>query len=718
MRSGWTLGRAFALTLVGLVVLLGALFYFLLQGWQESLIDSARKTSAKESENIAKQVEASLYLAEKVLNDIETRIQIGASRVEELAALESDLYAAVLNNAELSEVTFTRASLLGQDESRQPRVAPTEHWQLSVFRAAGEQDEAAVTRHTFAERGHFVSAVRKRSPQAGTTAGVFAPQGEATDPTEHLTFVTTVSSRFYGQAIWTDLHYSELDSHLPQPQRRVAVDVMKAVAGATGKFVGVLRVGLLTRKVDELIVAENQRNAPHRIFICDDLGRLIARGVAGDRLREEPDEELRIPSDGAATEITAALRHPALAEVRPGNLQASGELTTASGRHLVTFQGLGRTQGWRVGVVVPEAHYLGELVATRNRLLVTSAVVLIGALLVGGLTLRLLRRGLTQIVDAAQRMSGFDFAPSATRSPFRDVQEVIGSVELAKTALRAMSKYVPVDLVRHLYQTRREPVLGSEPVEVSLLFTDIEDFTRLSETLPPNELARLLGRYLEAMTRAVHGAEGVIDKYMGDALMAIWNAARPCAGHAVKACRAVLASQEAARALYASPEWQGHPPLVTRFGLNRDRVLVGHFGAPDRMSFTALGDGVNLASRLEGLNKHYGTHVLASEAIYEEAKGAFEFRLLDRVAVKGKTRGVRVYELLGPAGSVGERAAALRAYEAALAAYWARDFEGALTTLASHAQDRASLVLAERCRRFLREPPPDSWDGIYVASSK
>jgi len=714
-RSGWTLARAFGLTLGGLVLLLAALFFFLLRGWQDSLTESTVRFSDQQSQRIAELVEAAIYRAGKVLEGLETRIQLGACRVDDPAALESELLAEVLANTDLSEVSFTRAQRSGAAAGE--ALAAAGRWQISVFRPADRGDARVVGRRVVAERGGFVSRARTLVGSAGLADGPLTRQGPAPDPTEHPTFVTPFA-RFYGQPLWTDLHYSELDSHLPEAQRRVGVSVMKTVEDGQGAFAGVLRVGLLTRKVDELIARENAANAPHRIFLCDNEGRLVTRGVAGDDLEEQADEALRVAGEGLSPEIAMALRHPALGRIRPGHLEDSGQLLAAGERYLVAFRGLAQTQGWRVGIVVPESAYLGGLIATRNRLLAVSGALLAAALLAGGLTLRGVRRGLGEIVAAAQRMASFDFAPLATRSSFGDVQAVMSSVELAKTALRAMSKYVPVDLVRHLYQTKREPVLGGELIQVSLLFTDIEDFTRLSEALPPNELARLLGLYLEAMTRAIHAAEGVIDKYIGDAVMAVWNAAAPCQDHALKACRAVLACQDATRALFASPEWEGHAPLLTRFGLHTDRVMVGHFGAPDRMSFTALGDGVNLASRLESLNKQYGTRVLASEAVYQEAKSAYDFRLLDRVAVKGKTQGVRVYELLGPAHEPTTNLKAAQVYEQALAAYWARDFEAALALLAENQDDPPSAILAARCRRLELDPPDAGWDGIYVASAK
>src|SRR5262249_39193956 len=159
--------------------------------------------------------------------------------------------------------------------------------------------------------------------------------------------------------------------------------------------------------------------------------------------------------------------------------------------------------------------------------------------------------------------------------------------------------------------------LGGEMAVVTLMFTDIEGFTTLSEKLAPDELANKLGLYLETMTDAVHGTSGTIDKYIGDAVMAIWNVPEPVDAHPRAACRAALAGIETTGALYASDSWGGLPALVTRFGIHSDRVMVGHFGAPARLSYTALGDGVNLAARLEPLCKQYGIILMASEAVEE-----------------------------------------------------------------------------------------------------
>jgi adenylate cyclase len=339
-------------------------------------------------------------------------------------------------------------------------------------------------------------------------------------------------------------------------------------------------------------------------------------------------------------------------------------------------------------------------------------------LLIGGFAIQRLRRSIGRVVSTTVRMRQFDFAPLPVDAPLREMADVMEGLERAKTSMRALGRYVPLDLVRQLYESNREPMLGGELRELSLMFSDIRGFTELSEQLSPAALAQALGQYLDAMSAGVRSTSGTVDKFIGDSVMAFWNAPTPCADHAQRACAAVLACMHETRELYASRAWGGLPPLATRFGLHRAAVMVGHFGARERFSYTALGDGVNLASRLEGLCKQYGVFVLASETIVEQARDRFAFRLIDRVAVKGKREAVRVYELLGALEESSAARESADGYERALHAYFQRDFAAALTTFLARPDDPPSRVLAERCRHLLASPPAEDWDGVYVATSK
>jgi adenylate cyclase len=310
-------------------------------------------------------------------------------------------------------------------------------------------------------------------------------------------------------------------------------------------------------------------------------------------------------------------------------------------------------------------------------------------------------------------MNDFVLDPSRNSCRFSDINRVLSSLERAKTAMRSMGKYVPLDLVRRLYHRGEEPRLGGEATELSVLFTDIQGFTAFAESADGDTVAARLGAYMHVMATVIQREKGTIDKFIGDSVMAFWNAPEPVPGHEACACSAALACREALDALYRSPEWDGLPGFETRFGLHHCIASVGHFGSPERFNYTAIGDGINLASRLESLNKHYGTAIIASAGIREAAGPDFLFRHLDRVAVKGKTQWLDIYELIGPATS----RSTVTIYEQALDAWFQADFLRALTLAETQPADPPSLFLAARCRRFLSSPPA-GWDGIYAFDSK
>jgi adenylate cyclase len=268
--------------------------------------------------------------------------------------------------------------------------------------------------------------------------------------------------------------------------------------------------------------------------------------------------------------------------------------------------------------------------------------------------------------------------------------------------------------VRRLYHRGEEPRLGGEATEISALFTDIENFTHFAEAADADMVANLLGEYLQVMVSTIQGEKGTIDKFIGDSVMAFWNAPEPVPDNATLACRAVLACRQGLAELYASPGWQGLPGFKTRFGLHHCTASVGHFGSPERFNYTAIGDGINLASRLEHLNKHYGTCIIVSAAVRDSAKG-FLFRHLDRVAVKGKSQSLDIYELVGDFTMPVPRCVAV--YEQALQAWFEGDFQGALALVETEPGDPASVFLASRCRGYLASPPVD-WNGVYAFASK
>jgi adenylate cyclase len=705
--------------LLGLIAVLALLFYFVFEASRDTVIESAERLRAAAGGEIGERVTTFLGKAPRAVEQFQLVLKRGVVDSHDPAAIEGALFSSLLSDRDIDEVTLTYGEKSGFDSAGNIRLAAAHRGQWSVVRSIDAKGEDRFwSGHVYEEGGRFVADRREwgRTTQLARQP-IEREAGEIADPTAHDTFTTPSDKDNYGELLWSDLQWPPLATD----HSNAEVSVQQVVTDAAGDFVGVLRVGLLTQQLDHAVqlgMSSDGSPDPHRVFLCDADGRLITRIAPGDRLKEYQNE-LRIAPENLPLEVARALADPALRSVDADAPIVSGHFRQGSEEYLTTFRRLPGTRDWIVGIVAPRSFYLGKLTVMRDRLLAVSLGMMVALVVIGGLILRAIRRGQSQLVRETAKMNRFDFSPASTDALFRDMGEVLESLEHAKTAMRAMGKYVPIDLVRRLYREKSEPTLGADATEISIMFTDIKDFTTMSEELDADVLAVALGRYLDVMAGIIQQeTHGTIDKYIGDAIMTIWNAPEPVPDHSRMACLAALRCRDAARALSQSPEWGTLPAFETRFGLHRDTTLVGHFGAHDRMNYTAIGDGVNLASRLEGLNKEYGTSIIVSEAIVDATREHYEFRLLDLVAVKGKSQAVRIYELLGPTGHRGGNPEVLANYERAFEAYLGRDFSGAIAILNNQNGDPPSVVLAKRCRAFLEEPPPSDWHGVYTAVQK
>jgi adenylate cyclase len=686
------------------------LFYFVLNGSERTILQSADRYRDLAGHEVAGRVTDYLNEAPMAVEHFERQVRYKLVQPENPDSTEPELVSLLLANQNISEATLTYADNRDGDLAHQAATG-----QISVLRSPSSEE--FVCRRTWFAKGQFVSQSNTWGIGAKPAKSGLEAPAPTEDPTSDLTFTTPVRSELYGTLIWSDLHWAQIDKSLPEPERRVEVSVQKAVEDVGGRFVGVLRIGLMKAVIDRAthqnLTGGGERD-PHLIFLCDNEGRLITGAGAADKVAVIG-EDLRIPPADVPPVVGRALREPLLKQVSVGSPTATSSFRFGGQDYLYTFAALPKTQDWIVGIVVPRDYYLGQLLAIRRDVLRVSGVVMLAIFLIGGLIVRNVVASQSMIVRETAKMNRFEFASAHQRSWLRDIEDVLAGLEKAKTAMRAMSKYVPVNLVRRLYRDGQEPVLGGKAAEISLLFSDIKGFTSFSESIPPDRLAEILGLYLHAVTAAIQGQQGTIDKYIGDSVMALWNVPEETPGHEVLACRAALRCRDALRQLYDSPAWGDAPRFETRFGIHRCVCSVGHFGSPDRFSYTAIGDGVNLASRLEGLNKFYDTTLVASEAIYERAKDYFEFRLLDRVAVSGKTLDLTIYELIGDKKDA--RAEYILNYERAFNAYRSGNFAMALEALSGQTDDGPSRMLAKRCRSFV-QTPPEGWRGVWVFDNK
>jgi adenylate cyclase len=285
----------------------------------------------------------------------------------------------------------------------------------------------------------------------------------------------------------------------------------------------------------------------------------------------------------------------------------------------------------------------------------------------------------------------------------------------------AFGRYVSHSLVETITAHPERLELGGEEVEVTVLFADLEGFTSLAERMPPRVLISLLNEYFAAMTGIILNHLGTLDKFIGDAIMGVWGAPVAMNDHSIRACKGAMEMQALMPQLQSSWKQRGLPPLSARVGLHTGRVLAGNVGSSERFSYTVMGDTVNVASRLEGLNKFYGTQILLSESTYEEAADQFLFREIDRVQVKGRRQPLTVFELLGPCSAESD-VTWLEAFKAARAAYNTLDWSEAeryfQDVLRLKPGDRPAQVFLNRCRQYREQPPPDDWQGIFMLKEK
>jgi adenylate cyclase len=718
-----TLTHLIGFSLLGLIALLGFLFYLFMHTSQASVIQSSNNLRAAASREFAEKVTAYLNQLQQVEDHVQAEINHEVFNPTDPIALETFLFTSILTNSNLSEISLTYGDKIGYDADGNILLAPTGRGEMSLFRTSYQDSAPIDTLFTYQIDEEWVSEQRTRSAENDLFGAPFA-QGQKTsieDPTKYLTFITPANKQYAGKSLWSDLHWSQIDRDIPENQRRVEVSVQRTVTDSKGNFLGVLRVGLFYNQIDLIstfkLVPQDPQD-PHLIFITDSSGELITRLSSKDTLRLI-DDDLRFSSTNAPFQVQMALKNPALGLVTQAAPLQSSQFDYQGKTYLLTYRKIEGSQGWILGVVVPQSYYVGALQEMRNRLLLMAGIIICCISFSGFFVQRSLKREQQKIIDETLKMHNFDFQPSVPHSIFEDVYTILSGLELAKTAMRAMSKYVPVELVKHLFQSQKDPVLGGEVQEISILFTDIQNFTSLAEKLPVNDLANALGSYLKVMTQVIQNRwHGIIDKYIGDGIMVLWNTPSPLPNHAQIACQAILDCTAALQELFASSQWQGLPRFETRFGLHKDQVMVGHFGAPDRLNFTALGNGVNIASRLESLNKYYGTSIIVSENIYKEAQNDFVFRLLDFIMLKGETEKITVYELIGKKGEKAEMSPIIAKYEQALDAYRKRLFTDAMHLLQDQLHDGPSHTLHARCSQFLQNPPPAAWDGSYVFIEK
>ena len=428
----------------------------------------------------------------------------------------------------------------------------------------------------------------------------------------------------------------------------VGAPVITVSAPLRGKVPGVLAADLKLDSFSDFVQA--QRPGEHGIvMIFDSTGSLIAHPDFAQFVTRAMTHPSQPPLPNVK-EISSGVAAAVLRQWQ-GRDHYDGEIRDDQGRdYLFRISKLTLGEQYSVNILLLAAQE--DFVQGVRKLQLTGLILAIiaGAAFIpviwifGGRMSRSLKSITAQAVKL-QNLAAPDSSP--VTSYVKEIHELGSTVNLAQRAIWSFARFVPKEIVRRVLDNSISTELGGVREEITVAFTDVRDFTTIAESTDPDILMHQTSRYFSALTEAFLAEGGTVDKFIGDAVMVFWNAPTRQPDHVERACRAALAGKLASEKLNSQFETEGLKPFFTRFGIHVGEAVVGNLGSTERMNYTALGNTVNLASRLEGLNKQFGTAILVSEDVYLRVQHLFQFRALELVVAKGMTRETRIFELVG-----------------------------------------------------------------------
>ena len=523
--------------------------------------------------------------------------------------------------------------------------------------------------------------------------------------------------------VWTDVYIFNTSK---KPGVNSAI-TFEQKGKATGVITIAMELDMISRYLDSIQVAKNGE-----VFIINNKGKMIAF--------HDP-SEITFASNGLES-----LRLKSIFEAKNRYLWVAGEAIQSKKVNIsdvrkltmivqenekgekfyVTFAPA-RYMQWIICTVIPETDYLAEINKNVQKLLLILFIFLILMLFVAFLIAKaILVTPITTITDQirdVQHLKVDDI--KGIQSRIKEIKTLSSAMVQMGIGLTSFNKYMPTNLVRTLLNRGIEAKVGGEEKAVSIFFSDLVSFTKMSEQYG-NALVPHLGECLGEMSREINRQNGTIDKYIGDAIMAFWGAPEPSENHALDACRAALHAQERLKQLRIRWKEEDKPQFQARIGINTGTVIVGNVGYDERMDYTILGDSVNVANRLETLNKFYGTNILIGEETYMSAKSGIIARTIDNVALYGKKKGIAIYELLAMKNemSVMDNFDWVRPFEQGINFYKKREWRSAIACFKKTIQlrdgkDRPSAIYIIRCNKFIAHPPPqNTWNRVRVMTRK
>ena len=496
-----------------------------------------------------------------------------------------------------------------------------------------------------------------------------------------------------------------------------------AASAAAGVIVTSPYIFATTRNVGLSVAMASRAN--RSTIIGADIALDKFSAVLSHVLKDEPLSAALVTSDGtiaaaanAGHESAAAMRTAIQAHFSDPASAGQPSQSLTGDQHLVRIQPLigNGNKLWLAAATSREVLAAPFLATQQRSIAISLGLMLALAAVVIGLASRI-SRPLRLLALQATRLQRVDLYESTTvHSRVSEVVSLDHEIEQASQSLRGMGRYIPRSLAEHLLNGSILPTVGGTRREVTLFFSDIENFSLWAETQDPSVLAQDMSQYLESVTDVLRAHDGTIDKFIGDSVMAFWNAPNPQEDAAERALAAALALQLRLAALNVQRQSRGQKAFRTRIGLHAGQAWVGNVGTSERLSYTALGGVVNAASRIEGLNKRYGTSILVSDVLAQRLlQSGHALRFIDRAIPPGTTVPIGLYEPLAQPLSPQDQ----QLWERTQADYQSGDFKAAArgfrSWLFEHAEDTAAKALLAQCGRLLATPPTGPWTGVLTA---
>jgi adenylate cyclase len=420
--------------------------------------------------------------------------------------------------------------------------------------------------------------------------------------------------------------------------------------------------------------------------------------------------------DAFSPEMGLIIHKPteAVMSMAPKNLSYDGEtfhVRTKTGSYLAQLRKF--PTGATLGVIFPMKTILGDVYKSNFELIQFSILGVLIASIAGMIISSRVTRPLAELQKQTEEIRGFNLNTSKRiESRFVEIDQIGESFQLMQKGLASFKKFVPADLVRQIMSSGSEAALGGEDREMSIMFMDIADFTTLSEKLSSDELVKFISEFFQEMSLIILENKGTVDKYIGDCIMSFWNAPKTVENHEQLACKTALACLNRLDELQLEWKDRGLPTIKVRIGLHSDTVTVGNMGSKERLNYTVIGDGVNLASRLEGLGKVYGVPFIISENISKILSDSFFVRPLDCVVVKGKTAPVPIFTIKNEECKT---VASLHTegYDHYKNQNWNESEICFKKIVEIDKNDRPAKLFLERISLLKENPPGEEWDGVF-----